>query len=65
MANLIFYFDMDGVLADFKRGVKEICGITPPVQDAAMSKEDEDVVSRHREHIETLLMMADHQWGIH
>lgn len=31
----------------------------------ALSKEDEDVVSRHREHIETLLMMADHQWGIY
>lgn len=24
------YFDMDGVLADFDRGVKEMCGITPP-----------------------------------
>ena len=30
----------------------------------ALSKEDEDVVSRHRDHIETLLTMADHQWGI-
>ena len=44
MANLFFYFDMDGVLADFKRGVKEICGITPPVQDAVMSKEDDDAM---------------------
>ena len=26
------YFDMDGVLADFKRGVKEICGIEAPEQ---------------------------------
>lgn len=30
----------------------------------ALSKEYEDVVSRHREHIETLLMMADHKWNI-
>ena len=27
------YFDMDGVLADFERGVKEICGLTPPSQN--------------------------------
>ena len=27
------YFDMDGVLADFERGVEEICGLTPPSQN--------------------------------
>ena len=27
------YFDMDGVLADFERGVRELCGITPPSQN--------------------------------
>lgn len=26
------FFDMDGVLADFDRGVRELCGIEPPVQ---------------------------------
>ena len=25
------YFDMDGVLADFERGVKEICGRTQSI----------------------------------
>ena len=30
----------------------------------ALSKEYEDVVSRHRDQIETLLMMADHKWDI-
>ena len=24
---------MDGVLADFERGVEEICGLTPPLQN--------------------------------
>ena len=28
------YFDMDGVLADFERGVREICCLEPIPQDA-------------------------------
>lgn len=28
------YFDMDGVLADFERGVKEMCGVIPPSQNS-------------------------------
>ena len=36
------YFDMDGVLADFERGVKEICGVTPPSQNAKHHKPGED-----------------------
>ncbi len=36
------YFDMDGVLADFERGVKEICGLTPPSQNAKHRKPGED-----------------------
>ena len=27
------YFDMDSVLADFERGVRELCGMTPPSQN--------------------------------
>jgi len=36
------YFDMDGVLADFERGVREICGVTPPSQNAKHYKPGED-----------------------
>ncbi len=36
------FFDMDGVLADFERGVKEICGLTSPSQNAEHRKENED-----------------------
>ncbi|MCR5206533.1 MAG: hypothetical protein K6E47_16010 [Lachnospiraceae bacterium] len=38
------YFDMDGVLADFERGVKELCGLEPIDQNAdskSQSAEDE------------------------
>jgi len=30
----------------------------------ALSKEDEDIVSRHSDSIRNLLMMADERWGI-
>ena len=36
------YFDMDGVLADFERGVKEICGLTPSSQNEKHSKQGYD-----------------------
>ena len=29
------YFDMDGVLADFDRGIRELCGVEPIDQDVA------------------------------
>jgi len=32
------YFDMDGVLADFEKGVKDICGIEPPPQPQDLSE---------------------------
>ena len=38
----MIYFDMDGVLADFERGVKELCHLTPPDQNAKKHKPGED-----------------------
>ncbi|MBM6991239.1 MAG: hypothetical protein I3I98_07610 [Mobilibacterium timonense] len=35
------YFDMDSVLADFKRGVSELCGIVPPEQCPGSKAEDD------------------------
>ena len=34
------YFDMDGVLADFDRGIKEIIGMTPMPQDSTTDEYD-------------------------
>ena len=36
------YFDMDGVLADFERGVNELCDLEPPSQNAKKRKPGED-----------------------
>ena len=36
------YFDMDGVVADFDRGVIEICGLTPHSQNAKQRPQEED-----------------------
>lgn len=36
------YFDMDGVLADFERGVKEICGLEPISQNGPKNEAAED-----------------------
>jgi 5'(3')-deoxyribonucleotidase len=36
------YFDIDGVLADFERGVIEICGVIPPSQNAKHHKPGDD-----------------------
>ena len=38
------FFDMDGVLADFNRGVKELCGMEAPPQNG--SKEENEIMWR-------------------
>lgn len=35
------YFDMDGVLADFERGLRDICGMEMPDQAKATPEEDD------------------------
>ena len=35
------YFDMDGVLADFDRGVRELCGMVTPDQSLRTPEEDD------------------------
>lgn len=36
------YFDMDGVLADFEQGVRDLCGMEPPSQNVEQQTPDED-----------------------
>lgn len=36
----MIYFDMDGVLADFDRGVNELCGFTPDAQGGGRDADD-------------------------
>lgn len=36
------YFDMDSVLADFERGVREICKMDPPIQNGTPDPERDD-----------------------
>ncbi len=37
------YFDMDGVLADFNRGIKEFCGINPLKQELKSQAQDDEM----------------------
>ena len=42
------YFDMDGVLADFERGLRDICGMEMPDQAKATQEEDDKMWSYQR-----------------
>ncbi len=37
------YFDMDGVLADFDRGIRELCGLTPRSQELVDEQRDNEM----------------------
>ena len=43
------FFDMDGVLADFDRGVRELCGMEPVGQDDRTPEKDAAQWARVRE----------------
>lgn len=38
------YFDMDGVLADFDRGVKDLCGMASPEQGQSRTQAEDDLM---------------------
>ncbi len=42
------YLDMDGVLADFERGIKELCGIEPIPQGARRPAEEDEMWEKAR-----------------
>lgn len=43
------YLDMDGVVADFERGVRELCGVEPVPQGACSPKEEDTMWERARD----------------
>lgn len=43
------YFDMDGVLADFDRGVRELCGIEPTDQNKVTPEQDDRMWEKIRQ----------------
>lgn len=42
------YFDMDGVLADFNRGIKELCGLEPVDQAKKKPAQDDEMFAAMR-----------------
>ena len=43
------YLDMDGVLADFERGIRELCGVEPVKQGARRPQEEDLMWEKARE----------------
>lgn len=54
------YFDMDGVLADFENGVRELCGIEPPPQPDDVPEEEKDAVKKANDEMWRHVKDVDH-----
>ena len=54
------YFDMDGVLADFKKGIRELCGIEPPPQPEEVPEEEKEAVKKANDEMWQLVKGVDH-----
>lgn len=54
------YFDMDGVLADFKRGIRELCGIEPPPQPEEVPEEEREAAKKANDEMWELVKEVDH-----
>ena len=54
------YFDMDGVLADFEGGVRELCGIEPPAQPEDVPEEEKEAAKKANNEMWERIKEVDH-----
>lgn len=55
----IIYFDMDSVLADFEKGVRELCGMEPSTQDSPDRDERDGIMFERISRIPNFYLKLD------